>query len=263
MTCKDARRLIHKSFGALLGDVERASLAQHLEECVSCKRYASLFSVLRTRLTGIAQKTDAYVNGSHVERFMRSSASRSGRGWFVLPWVARIRPLVYVATAASLLAALVFVAMFVIIAPSYSVADATLQQHRLRMTGQIVLDSHANSCEDLRKWFEAQVKHPVAMPRVCCEGMVVEGGKVLRCGCGDEILFAACRLEGKPVSLFICSGTHTRMPAGEHFVSAHRDAFLAQGSDYTMICWRGQKCTNVMVSPFTAEKSRAILSKIE
>ena len=262
MTCKDARRLVHKSLGALLGDDEQALLARHLDECAGCKRYASLFGALRTRLSGIAQKADAHVNGSHVERFIRSPALQSGRGWFVLPGIMRRRPLVYAAAAAGLVAASVFVVMFVV-APSYSVAGTTLEQHRLRVTGQIVLDSHADSCEDLQEWFEAEVKHPVAMPRAHCKGMVVEGGKVLRCSCGDEVLFAACRLEGKPVSLFICSGPHTKMPSGEHFVLAHRDVFLTQGSDYTMICWRGQKCTNVMVTSFTAEKSRTILSEIE
>jgi anti-sigma factor RsiW len=258
MDCGEAKRMIHGRLDSALSVAEEAGLTEHLDRCESCRRYGDVFREMKDRLVSIGAAAVRHVGESPVERFLREGLSRNvsvGLG------LGRKPRFVYAAAAAVLLAFAVFAGM-AIIAPSYTLADSTLEQHRLRMSGKLVLDSHADCCKDLEEWFQAEVEHPVKVPEIRIEGIQVEGGKLYRHPTGNRLFYAAYRLEGKPVSVFVCSGPNIQVPSGRPCKCGPNTGVITTGEDYTMITWPAGECANVLVTSFGPEKTREIFAAI-
>lgn len=259
MDCGQARELIHAMIDSALGGSEEAALGQHLAGCQACRRYRDLFNAMKNRLKSLGAAAVDFTAERPLDRFMRSSLSASA-----LPETGSLRAprFVYAAAAAVLVAISVFIGI-AILAPSASLADSVLREHRLRETGELVLDTHADCCKDLQEWFQVQVKHPVKVPDIKFEDIEVEGGKLYRHPTGNEIFYMACSLDGKPVSIFVCSGPNIVVPEGTPCACGPNAGVMTQGDCYTMITWQVGECTNVLVTCFGAEKTRAIFAAME
>ncbi|MHC4711796.1 MAG: zf-HC2 domain-containing protein [Planctomycetota bacterium] len=258
MDCGKARRMIHGRLDTALSGVEEAALTEHLDSCEPCRRYGEVFREMKDRLVSIGAAAVRYVGERPVERFLREGLSSNVSPVFGLGSKPRF---VYAAAAAVLLAFAIFAGMAILV-PSPTLADSTLEQHRLRMSGRLVLDSHADCCKDLEEWFQAEVEHPVNVPEISIEGIEVEGGKLYRHPTGNELLYAAYRLEGKPVSVFVCSGPNIEVPAGRRCKCGSNEGVITEGEDYTMITWRAGECINVLVTSFGPEKTERIFAAI-
>ncbi len=258
MDCGQARQMIHGRLDSALSGVEEAALNKHLDRCESCRRYGEVFREMKDRLVSLGAAAVHYVGERPVERFLREGLSHRVSPAFGLGRKPRF---VYAAAAAVLLAFAVFAGM-AIIAPSYTLANTTLEQHRLRLSGKLVLDSHADCCKDLEEWFQAKVEHPVKVPEIKIEGIEVEGGKLYLHPTGNRLFYAAYRLQGHPVSVFVCSGPNIQAPSGRACKCGANTGVITEGEDYTMITWSAGECTNVLVTSLGPEKTREIFASI-
>lgn len=214
---------------------------------------------MRGRLAAFATETPLGA-ASPLSRFLRVLETRGAPSGSTA-FVAHRPPFTYAAAAGVLVAAAVL--LIIVLAPASSVAQTTIRQHRLRMAGRLVLDTHADCCKDLKEWFEARAKRPIAVPEIKIEAVVVEGGKLYRHKTGNEMFFIACRLKGEPVSVFVCCGPNMAMPEGEEFTLVGRKAVLSRGNDHTMISWRVGEYVNVLVTCCGVEKSKSIFGSIK
>jgi len=261
MTCREARDLIHGMIDSALTESERASLEEHLSDCPPCRRYADLFRALKDRLAAIGAQSVAGAGRSRLRAFLESPAA-SDTPATSYPRLGRRPGFVWAAAAAVLVAFGVFFTM-AIFAPSQTLAQSTIEQHRLRTAGQLVLDSHADCCKDLQDWFETQVNHPVDVPEIKADGLDVEGGKLYRHDAGNEMFYVAFSIEGRPVSLFICCGPNMEIGEGKPCSCSKPGAVISAGPDYTMVSWPRGETTLVLVSPFDSEETQRICEAIE
>ncbi len=146
--------------------------------------------------------------------------------------------------------------------PADTLAASTLREFRLLADGRLELDSNADCCDDLDSWFQAQVHHPVGVPRMNHEAIKVEGGKLYRHATGSEIFHVACRFEGEPVSLFVCVGPNIKTADGPACSCCNR-AVVTRGDDYTMLTWRKGEVVFVLVSSMDVHQMQKMFSFIE
>lgn len=260
MNCREARDLIQLSLDVSLEKAQSTKVDAHISECASCRKYADLFRGLKGRLNLVAAGELVAASG-HVDRFL-ATADASGRRVAFLPFFGGKPPFVYAAAAAVLMAAAIFIAIAAV-APGRSIAAAVMEAHHLRYDDQLVLDTNANCCHDLTKWFEAQVNRPVNVPDITYPGVVVEGGKLYRHKTGNEMFYITCRVDDQPVSLCLCDGPNWITPKGEAFSNGRRKAVVTYLGDCVMVTWEAGERTHVLVSPFDVDMTMDIFASIK
>jgi anti-sigma factor RsiW len=217
---------------------------------------------LKARVGSMAVTADAGAAAAVFTRFERAQeygapgGSAGSARWFFRP------RLLHAAAAAVLLAVAVF-GLIAFLTPATSTAAIVVNQHRLRMVGRLILDTHANCCKDLQEWFEAQAGRPVTVPEIAYKGTTMEGGTLYGHGTGNTIFVAAYMLEDKPLTLCICSGPNMSLGEGEPFSAGRISGRINKGEDYTLISWQRGLDVVSLVTPFDEEKSRAILASVK
>lgn len=262
MNCDQARELIHRSLEANLTRADETSLGEHLAACPRCEKYGRLFGALKSRLTLMGAEAGHHAFQSLLDRFLERLDSPSHAPVHLAASFSRRPPFTYAAAAAVLIALALFVAM-AILAPSPLGASTIMEKHRLWETGQLILDTHLDCCHKLSDWFEKKARHPITVPDVKHEGVTVEGGKCFGHVSGREIFYVACRLEGKPVSLFVCEGPDVEMPEGEEITSNGEKAVLSMHDGCTMVSWFADEYTHVLVMPFPPERAKALFAAMD
>lgn len=260
MTCREARGLIHGMIDSELASGEKTDLDAHLGDCRTCRRYVGIFRALKVRILRMNEEAASPRGESRVRAFLDSGASSKACPPFTQ---VEPRPRFMYAAAAAVLVAFTTFAALAVLAPSQSLADTTIEQHRLRTAGKLVLDSTADCCEDLDEWFQSQVEHPVDVPEIAFEGIEVHGGKLYRHATGNEIFYVAYSLHGKPVSLFVSRGPNMDMPEGEPCGCSKPGAIMSTGTDHTVMIWPRGETIVVLVSPFDAETTRGLCQAIK
>lgn len=258
MTCNECREFVHASLDGELEAGRQEVLEGHLAGCEKCRRYSRVFTAQKWRLGDVSQEAVAPESSSRVELFINTLAKdapprRCGM---------RGRPSFIWATAAAVLIAFAVFAGMALFAPSDTLADSTLREFRLLEGGRLVLDSLANCCSKVDSWFQAQVHHPVGVPKMNHDGIKVEGGKLYRHATGKELFHVICRFEGEPVSLFVCIGPNFTMPEGP-LCSCCGRAVVTRGDDYTMLTWKKGEVVFVLVSNLDVDQTQKIFSFID
>ncbi len=259
MTCLEARGLIHGMLDLELSSNEQSSLETHLTGCPECRNYAGLFGRLKERLAALAAHGAATGSRGRLDVFMESlEPVVANRGMSATG----SKPRFVWATAAAVLVAVGIFAGMALLAPSSTLAESTIEQHRLWGTGQLVLDAHASCCRQLQEWFQTQVKHPVDVPDITYDGLEVQGAKLYYHATEHKMFYIASHLHEEPVSLFILSGRDIHMPKGSPCSCDKPDATATVGPDYTMISWRSGENILVLVTSFDLATTEAICAGI-
>ncbi len=258
-SCREARELIHAECDGEVGAQERAALRDHLRTCDACRRYQSAMAALRTRVREAASvPSDA---DELFARLMKTVGPDPSDSSVAPSWIRSLQPAFIRAAAAAVLLAAGIFGFIAMLAPTPSAASMIEKYHRLRLVGALMLDTHANCCKDLEEWFEAKTGRPVRVPDITYEGVLMDGGTLYSHSTGNTIFVAAYTLGSSPVTVCVCSGPNMRLgDAGEPFTSGGRTARLLAGPDYTMISWREGLQVTALITPFDAEKSKAIFA---
>lgn len=259
MTCREARDMVHGMLDSELHAGARRALDAHMGDCLTCRRYAGIFRALKDRMSRMKEEAASPPGESRVRAFLDSAAASKVS---VATGVGRRPRFMYAAAAAVLVAFTIFAALAVF-APSQGLADTTIEQHRLRSAGQLVLDSTANCCKDLEEWFQTQVDHPVDVPEIAFEGIEVDGGKLYRHATGNTIFYVAYSLDGQPISVFVCCGPNMDMPEGEPCGCAKPGAVISTRDGHTVMSWARGENILVLVSPFDVDKTRQLCAAIK
>jgi anti-sigma factor RsiW len=261
MQCREAREMIHAACDEELSESDREGLLEHVSYCRECSQYERMMRHLKARV-GAAAAVDAAAAQAVFARFAGMPGYGSAGGGRVFPAGFLQRGILRAAAAVVILAAAV-IGVLTIVSPATSTASIIVKHHRLRMVGGLVLDTHSNCCKDLEQWFESQAGRPVHVPEIAYKGVTMDGGTLYKHSTGNTIFVAAYTIEGKPVTLCVCAGPNMSLGEGEQFTCGGISAAMNIGEDYTLISWREGLEVMALVTPFDAEKSKAIFATVE
>jgi len=261
MKCEQAREFISVAADGELSASENLELTAHLSQCADCATYRTLVGPLKRRVAGIGA-LDAGTAEAVLARVLGGVVPEGGIAGRAAPGAFRAQRLLYAAAAVVLLAAGVFAVMSAV-APTRSVAATVVRQHRMHAAGQVVLDTAATCCRDLEDWFEAKAGRPVDVPEITYPGTLVQGGKLYKHTANAEIYCAAFIINGKPVTLWVCSGPNMTLPEGQAFSNGKLSAVMARGEDYTLFAWQSGAEIDVLVTSFDEDLSKEIFASIK
>ena len=267
MDCRETRALINASFDGELVGAERRLILDHVAVCAECAAYEKAMGQMKKRVAAVGRNVDKAAPAAVLQRALAAVKAEEDAMAAAAEPAHPARPvqrprLIYALAAAGFLTAVMFAGIS-LLSSTETVAASVLNEHRMRLQGG-VLDTYANCCRDLEQWFETASGRPVSVPEITYSGVIVQGGKkVLKHETGNEILAVAYLLDGRPITLCVCSGPNVKMPCeGVPVASGGRDAMMVAAEDYTMISWQSGLQVIVLVSPFDEGKTREIFASI-
>jgi anti-sigma factor RsiW len=259
MKCADARQMIHASLDSRLAGNEAEHLADHVRDCRGCKAYGAVFGTLRKRvaaLGGVKDNTGAVA--AMVERAVNApvDSHRFTKRILLLP------PAKFRFPYALLVLVVVGLAVYAgmaALAPSDSMAATLVQEHRMRAGGRAGLDTAGGTAADLEKWFEEKAGRAVHVPEFGYAGAKLDGGKA--CGeSGNRYLCAAYSINGRPLSLYVFSGSAVELPKGRKCEAGGRSANVSACKNATVMSWASGGQSYVIVTCLDEETLKALLA---
>ncbi len=261
MNCREARELIHAACDGEIDVRQQDQLVQHLDSCRQCFAYEKAMGCLKGRIRAVAVTADLSAADAVLTRFLESPATAAPTGPILPGFFLRPGFLRTVAALAFFTAA-IFVGIS-LLAPGTSLAGMVIEQHRMRLVGQLLLDTTADCCQDLEEWFQGKTGRPINVPEICYEGTVIEGGTYHKHPTGNEIYLAAYTIDEKPVTLCVCTGPNMNVGKGTTFVSNGISATMMHEEDFTLISWQAGMNVIALVTPFDEAKSKDIFASIK
>jgi len=258
MDCRGFQEMINAACDGELSAVDRAALDEHVAGCSQCLMYQKAIRGIKDRIGAMAAVADPTTAESALRRALAAANDRPARRFLPPAFLgAGFFPL---ATAAVLVVAIITAVLFI---PAKSMAASIISHHRMIASGKLPLEAQAAAHGDLEAWFAKHVGRPVDVPEIGYPTSQMLGGIHNQYSRTSEMFLAEYSIEGKPVTAYTCYGPAAKACGGESFTSGCITATIQKGDDYTLISWQKGATRYVLVTPFDADKSKAIFASIK
>jgi len=263
--CDEYRvRVLHYLDNYLRGE-ELADFQAHLKDCSSCRadlekerslsqllhRSRPLYSAppaLRARLATTVEEPDA----AHTRRrFWGRAWQISGRGWRVPEnRVARLRLLAASLAVTALL--LAFVPSFVRNVRAANYVETAVATHRNYLDGNLPLEIHSNSPEQVTEWFADKVPFPFRLPRaeVTADSLPscqLTGGRLVTYR-GQPAALVTYQKRSEKISLLVASANSAVVSGGEEVRSGKLVFHYRTDGGFNVVTWTTHDVSYALVS---------------